>query len=351
MLSTARSLVAGTAARAVAASSAAGAPLARAHFSVAPASEAFFQGKAVPLDFHRQDPPADNVRLFKSPIIILPGLLGSRQNWRSMSKLLASRTGRTVFSLDMRNHGSSPWSAPEHAGYDYMAADIAAFVTEHLSEFDRDFVLLGHSMGGKTVMHYALNAPFDLQPGRIVVADILPEQSPNASFSEILQAMITTEERRVGTRPEAEQILADMGVTNERVRAFVGTNLVKGQLPEALAAALPGHTDEQFYFRCNTRALQAALGEIMAVPAYSPDQVYSGRSLFVGGRKADYVPDDPSRVAATLAGHFGPFVEDPADPDAKEGWSLRMLDTGHWIHADDPWGFTHQVEAFLDNAA
>ena len=42
------------------------------------------------------------------PIIILHGLFGSSQNWRSMAERLADRY--RVFACDLRNHGLSPWA-------------------------------------------------------------------------------------------------------------------------------------------------------------------------------------------------------------------------------------------------
>ena len=38
-----------------------------------------------------------------SPIVILHGLFGSKQNWRSLSKALAQKTERTIFALVCEN--------------------------------------------------------------------------------------------------------------------------------------------------------------------------------------------------------------------------------------------------------
>jgi esterase len=58
------------------------------------------------------------------PVVILHGLLGSSRNWRSVAKALAPR--RRVFSVDLRNHGQSPWAAT--MSYSEMAADVRMLI-------------------------------------------------------------------------------------------------------------------------------------------------------------------------------------------------------------------------------
>ncbi|MBL6714611.1 MAG: alpha/beta fold hydrolase, partial [Pirellulales bacterium] len=48
-----------------------------------------------------------------SPLLILPGLFGSKRNWTSVARQLA--TQHRVITVDLRNHGESPW----HASHDY----------------------------------------------------------------------------------------------------------------------------------------------------------------------------------------------------------------------------------------
>jgi esterase len=57
-----------------------------------------------------------------------------------------------VYSLDLRNHGVSPHSPVMH--HAAMADDVRElFVSENI---DRAH-LLGHSMGGKVALHFALD--------------------------------------------------------------------------------------------------------------------------------------------------------------------------------------------------
>ena len=61
-----------------------------------------------------------------------------------------------VRSLDQRGHGDSAWAQPPDYSYARYAADVAE-VVEKLDL--RDFVLMGHSMGGAIAFHVAVMAP------------------------------------------------------------------------------------------------------------------------------------------------------------------------------------------------
>ena len=60
------------------------------------------------------------------PLVILHGLLGSADNWRSMSRRLGAHY--QVFALDLRNHGRSPHS--DILDYDVMVADVREFMEQ-----------------------------------------------------------------------------------------------------------------------------------------------------------------------------------------------------------------------------
>lgn len=85
------------------------------------------------------------------PLIILHGLLGSKNVWTSMSKAIHKNTGRKVIAIDARNHGDSPHSE-EHT-YRHMAEDVIALMKK--LNIPKSSVL-GHSMGGRTAMIMAL---------------------------------------------------------------------------------------------------------------------------------------------------------------------------------------------------
>src|SRR5690349_19552606 len=88
-----------------------------------------------------------------TPLIILHGLFGQSDNWNTLAKNFAAENFK-VFTIDQRNHGLSPHS--DEWNYELMAADLLGFIEEHRLNAP---ILLGHSMGAKTVMFFEKNHP------------------------------------------------------------------------------------------------------------------------------------------------------------------------------------------------
>lgn len=73
-----------------------------------------------------------------------------------------------VLSLDLRGHGDSAWADPHTYSWKTYAEDVNAFA-EKLDL--RDFVLVGHSMGGMVSLVYAALHPGRV--GRLVIVDTI----------------------------------------------------------------------------------------------------------------------------------------------------------------------------------
>ena len=115
------------------------------------------------------------------PLLILHGLLGSLDNWHTLSKTFAESF--RVLAVDQRNHGRSPHS--DVFTYDAMAEDLVEFLDRlHIAST----YLLGHSMGGKTAMQLALAHPERV--GKLIVVDISPRAYPPL-HDELLDAMLS----------------------------------------------------------------------------------------------------------------------------------------------------------------
>jgi len=97
-------------------------------------------------------------------IIIAHGMLGSSGNWSSLSRRIAQETGQTVVTYDARNHGLSDHT--ETMSYPEMAEDLKSLVTESKA------VLVGHSMGGRTMMYFALKYPHLVD--KLAIVDVSP---------------------------------------------------------------------------------------------------------------------------------------------------------------------------------
>jgi pimeloyl-ACP methyl ester carboxylesterase len=235
-----------------------------------------------------------------TPLVIAHGLFGSGRNWGAIAKRLSDT--RPVVTVDMRNHGTSPW-ADTH-GYDDLAADLAEVV-----DGPADF--LGHSMGGKAVMQLALTRPDRVR--KLIVADIAPVVYGH-SQTRMIDAMRSVDLSRVEKRSDADAQLASV-IDEPGVRAF---------LLQSLDVA-------ERAWRLNLDVLEAEMPRIVGWPGTLGR--FDGPALFLTGAESDYVR--PDHHAAILA----QFPQ--ARFEAIEG-------AGHWLHADRPREFEAAVRAFLD---
>ncbi len=120
------------------------------------------------------------------PLIVIHGLFGSSDNWLSISKKLAEEY--SVYLPDIRNHGQSPHSS-EH-NYDLMVEDLVEFIKEHDIEKP---ILIGHSMGGKIAMNFAIDYPNMIE--KIIIVDIAPKmyQHEHKQYIEALLSIDLTQ--------------------------------------------------------------------------------------------------------------------------------------------------------------
>ncbi len=132
------------------------------------------------------------------PLIILHGLFGSLENWRTLSKTFAQSFA--VFALDQRNHGHSPHS--EVFNYYAMMEDVREFIQRH--ELIPAHVL-GHSMGGKVAMQFAVTYPDMVD--KLVIVDIAPKVYP-PGHDDVFAGLYALNLTTLRSRQEAEVGLA-----------------------------------------------------------------------------------------------------------------------------------------------
>lgn len=244
------------------------------------------------------------------PLVILHGLFGTLDNWQSLARRWATEAGLRVVSVDLRNHGRS-FHSPEHT-YALMAQDVRELF-DHL-QLGPDTVLMGHSMGGKVGMRFALDHPERL--AKLIVVDIAPRFSNMEHQDDILAGLQSVDFTTCTNRQEADAALA-RHVPNVGTRQFLLKNLYR--------------TDNNtFAWRINLPVLAAqlaAIGEetIAKTPFLKP-------ALFIRGGKSDYItPEDK------LTGIPALF------PNSEVA---TVVDAGHWVHAEKPEEVFEMVKAF-----
>ena len=78
-----------------------------------------------------------------------------------------------VRAFDQRGHGDSAWAQPPDYSYERYAADVA----EVVDKLDlRDFVMVGHTMGGLVSLVYAVTYPGRVK--KVVIVDSTLVQTP-----------------------------------------------------------------------------------------------------------------------------------------------------------------------------
>ena len=235
-----------------------------------------------------------------TPLLIAHGLFGSARNWNVIAKRLSET--RPVVTVDMRNHGASPWFDTQ--SYADMAGDLAEVI-------DGQADVLGHSMGGKLAMHYDGAYPNYLE--KLIVVDMGIKAYP-PHHEHILAAMHAIDLKSMTARSQAEAILKTF-VESEGIRQFLLKNLYwedKGKLA----------------WRVNFPVLEANMSEILkSLPAFESFTP----TLFIRGLLSNYILDSD---IASLEEQY---------PDLQ---LVSIENAGHWVHAEAPDAFMDAVLSF-----
>jgi esterase len=244
------------------------------------------------------------------PLILLHGLFGSHDNWHTISQRLAERWH--VFAVDQRNHGHSPHAA--EMSYPRMAEDLARFCLDHSLSSAQ---VVGHSMGGKTAMQFALAHPERV--ARLAVVDVAP-RAYDSAHSQISGALLSLDLQTFQTRRQVEEALAP-AIPELAVRRFLLKNLA-----HAPAGGFRWKLNLLDIFH-NHAALNAAL---------ESDRPFEKPALFIRGGRSDYIQErDLSEIRRLF-------------PRAE---IHTIAAAGHWVQADAPDAFIEALENFLAPAA
>ncbi|PVU86608.1 hypothetical protein BB560_006648 [Smittium megazygosporum] len=245
------------------------------------------------------------------PILILHGLLGSKQNWRSLSKKFGRALQREVYSIDLRNHGESPHADPHT--YEAMVEDVINFYDQHKIE---SAVLIGHSMGGRVAMGTSLLRP-ELVRG-LVSVDMAPNlNNAETNADRYLDGLEEIQNSLVSSLREADTILSKYEKSLP-IRQFVMTNLVYTEDKKAVKPKIAVQILKKYFY------------DLGSWP-FDPQLQYKGPSILVGGNHSSYFSD-----LAKLS-----FKK--TFPNS----NIVGLDT---VHSEDPEGFFQVVSEFIKDS-
>ena len=244
-----------------------------------------------------------------SPVIILHGLFGQSDNWVTVARRIADEF--SVYIPDQRNHGQSP-HAPVHT-YPALSDDLLEFMEEHDIE---KTILIGHSMGGKTAMTFALEHPEMVE--KLVIIDISPRKYPERNIhTQVITQMLSIDLETNSSRTQVEKMLEER-IPDSRIRMFILKNLYY-QHPGKLG------------WRLNLEAINNNLDQLF--DGIRSDSQYNGPTLFIRGGKSDYISDEDTGLINCLFPHA--IIK-------------TISGASHWVHADAPEQLCKLLSRFLE---
>ncbi|WWC68827.1 uncharacterized protein I206_102762 [Kwoniella pini CBS 10737] len=278
----------------------------------------------IPIDMAFDVVQPNEIKAEGQALVICHGLFGSKQNWRSLAKQFASKLGMPVYTLDLRNHGTSPHAEPHT--YSAMAEDLSHFFKKH--NLTSGVNLMGHSMGGKAVMAFALNEKLNSPLRSLISVDMSPAIGKiSHEFQLYTDSMIEVEKAQVKTKHEADEILAKVE-SSLPTRQFLLTNTrqTHGNQPHLV-------------FRIPLTLLSSSIKHIGDFPYTPPppisknSPIWEGPTLFLKGAQSKYI----NRKNLPIAEAFFPKMK------------LETLETGHWVHAEKPNETVELVKKFVES--
>lgn len=226
------------------------------------------------------------------PLMILHGLFGFSDNWQSHAKKLAEYY--RVILVDLRNHGHSPWS--DDFSYDLMADDVFELCEDLKLE---DFILVGHSMGGKVAMNFAQKHEILLD--KLVVVDIGIKEYP-MHHEHILAGIHSVDLPNITARRQAEDQMS-AHIDSEGIKQFLLKNLYwkeRGVLE----------------WRMNVHVLEREMKNILSA---MPQVEVSVPTLFIRGAMSNYILDEDIESIEEL------FIDSEIE---------TIENAGHWVHVE-----------------
>jgi esterase len=246
------------------------------------------------------------------PLFVLHGIFGSLDNWGTVGRMLGERFH--TYLVDQRNHGRSFRS--NEFNYEVMADDLRRLM-ESLGVTQA--YLIGHSMGGKTIMEFASRYPQMI--ARMVVVDIAPRPYP-PQHTHIIEGLKSIDLSQLKDRNDAEEKLLPF-IPEQDTRLFILKNLYR--------------TDAGGYdWRINLPVLSRDI-ELVGV-ALDKGNAKGGHTkiavptLFIRGANSGYIKE---RDKADIARDFA------------EAEVVTIADASHWVQAEQPQAFVDAVFKFL----
>jgi pimeloyl-ACP methyl ester carboxylesterase len=239
------------------------------------------------------------------PFLILHGFLGMSDNWKTLGNKYAEDF--EVHLIDQRNHGRSFHSTG--FSYNLLVEDLKNYIDFHHLE---SCILLGHSMGGKTAMQFALTYPELIS--KLIVADIAPKIYP-AHHQYILKALSEVDFSIQKSRKDIEGVLSTY-IKENGVIQFLMKNVYRKD-------------KQQLSYRFNLPVLLERYNEV--VTTFTTAKKFTKPTLFLKGSNSNYITSEDTVLINKN------FTNAQIDV---------ISNSGHWLHAENPQEFYSKTRQF-----
>lgn len=276
--------------------------------------------------------------LHTSPIVMVHGLFGSKQNWVSVGKRITEITGKVTLGVDCRNHGDSPHSLPHD--YMHLTSDLIRFLDKMRAEAGNDknkpnwkdgAVLVGHSMGAKVVMLTSLFRP-DLVSKLVVIDNSPVDEQLDPQFLKDLIGM---------SRVEIEQRNSLQGLTHKQQLKVIDKSLSEYEPSRLVRVFLMSNLDIDSDNKTSVIKFKIPVLNLLKHNIYEklgqwPQEVdhlrFNKPVLIMRGLKSSFVTDDYIQTAF---------------PQYFSNISTIDFDCGHWLVSEQPEKFVNETVKFL----
>lgn len=242
------------------------------------------------------------------PVVIFHGLLGSLDNWITISRTLSNKY--KVILVDLPNHGKSYHT--DEFSYQKMSEKIhELFLSLNLSSVS----VIGHSMGGKLAIKYIDN--YSSFVDKVVIVDIANKNYSSNRFNYIFNGINEINLSSFRSRSQINEAISNF-ISDIGERNFILKNLKR--------------IESGFEWSPNIILLQKSLNEISSKIKLR-SKIFN-ETLFLFGENSQYYNRDDIKNLST---DF-------------ENFNIKIIsNSGHWIHAENPSDFLSSVDNFLSS--
>jgi pimeloyl-ACP methyl ester carboxylesterase len=192
-----------------------------------------------------------------------------------------------------------------------MAEDLLTFMHEN---WIHEAHIVGHSMGGKVAMKFALNNPDMVR--KLVVVDIAPKVY-EGNHETVLNALKGLDLDSLESRSEAETYFRKC-LEEESTVQFLLKNLTREK-------------DGNYRWKMNLPVITDHYQEILGFK--TSNEQFEGETLFIRGEKSDYI----------IPEEFSSFLK------LFPGAELKTIsNAGHWVHAENSSDFLLVISEYLN---